>query len=506
MKAYAKFCLLVVVLACGLTVFVDGAPIPPDHELRQHFPSLSNNDFAEMTNLLDQIKQVAHDRFYGKDSVAVAQHSTDMRPSVSISIAQPGVQVPISRYLFEGDILLSPLQANVILRNLLRVLRKNRRRRSSWPALKQLITSSSMLLSRDKRSLYSSEKARWKNFPIQYTFHDSLSVDAVTEIGLAIDYWMNHTCLTFEKVSEPERDYIEFFRGQGCYSMIGRVGGRQGVSIGDGCERTGTIEHEIGHALGLWHEQARPDADCCIVLEPDNIINNFISDFLQRSWEEVLTYGIPYDMGSVMHYGSTAFTNDWSKKTVLTRDARYQRTIGQRERLSFYDVQVINKAYCPKHCDIDLPCFNGGYTHPGKCDGCICPDGFGGIVCDRHEQPKNAQCGGMLPALEQWAEITSPGYPHPGYNIDQKCSWILRAPQGKRVELEFIDRFQFFCTTTCLDFVEVKASADVKLTGFRYCCFERPTEAVVSELADMIVIFRSTVSRDVGFKARFRYS
>lgn len=80
----------------------------------------------------------------------------------------------------------------------------------------------------------------------------------------------------------------------------------------------------------------------------------------------------------------------------------------------------------------------------------------------------DAQCGGMLPALESWMEITSPGYPHPGYSVDQKCSWILRAPEGKRVELEFVDRFQFFCTTTCLDFVEIKASADVKNTGFRF--------------------------------------
>lgn len=139
------------------------------------------------------------------------------------------------------------------------------------------------------------------------------------------------------------------------------TGGRQGISIGSGCEKLGIVEHEIGHALGLWHEQSRPDADRYITIQSANIIKSMISNFLQRfaltyrhfvksphfsSWKDVTSFGTPYDLGSVMHYGPTAFTNDWTKYTIVTRDKDYQRTIGQRERLSFYDYKTINYGYC----------------------------------------------------------------------------------------------------------------------------------------------------------------
>ena len=36
-----------------------------------------------------------------------------------------------------------------------------------------------------------------------------------------------------------------------CWSLIGRIGGKQQISIGNGCAQVGVVTHEIMHALGM---------------------------------------------------------------------------------------------------------------------------------------------------------------------------------------------------------------------------------------------------------------
>jgi hypothetical protein len=73
-----------------------------------------------------------------------------------------------------------------------------------------------------------------------------------------------------------EQGYIRIMNHlNGCWSYVGRQGGgNQPVSIdvaASNCAYTGIVAHELIHALGFWHEQARPDRDNFIKVNYQNI-------------------------------------------------------------------------------------------------------------------------------------------------------------------------------------------------------------------------------------------
>ena len=53
-------------------------------------------------------------------------------------------------------------------------------------------------------------------------------------------------------------------------------GGRQVISIGDGCEYKGIVQHEILHALGRIHEQNRSDRNYYVKIYERNIIDGIL--------------------------------------------------------------------------------------------------------------------------------------------------------------------------------------------------------------------------------------
>ncbi|PRD30781.1 UNVERIFIED_CONTAM: Astacin [Trichonephila clavipes] len=87
----------------------------------------------------------------------------------------------------------------------------------------------------------------------------------------AIKNYHDHTCVRFVPKTD-QSDYVKIFFGQGCYSQVGRVGGQQLLSLGNGCLYVGTAIHEFGHALGFYHEQSRSDRDDYLTIYLENVL------------------------------------------------------------------------------------------------------------------------------------------------------------------------------------------------------------------------------------------
>ena len=61
--------------------------------------------------------------------------------------------------------------------------------------------------------------------------------------------------------------------------------------------------HELGHAIGMYHEQARPDRDEFIDIQYQNIAPPVKFNFDKIAARDVFNYSVPYDYLSIMHYG-----------------------------------------------------------------------------------------------------------------------------------------------------------------------------------------------------------
>ncbi|UYV76976.1 hypothetical protein LAZ67_14002657 [Cordylochernes scorpioides] len=152
-------------------------------------------------------------------------------------------------------------------------------------------------------------------------------------------------CLTFEELSTPSGDYLNFFRGYGCYTFAGMAGGKQPLSLGSGCEYHGTVVHEITHALGFFHEQSRSDRDDYLTIFWDNIMPEAVPQFHKLAPENnrLLT---PFDYKSIMIYGEMAFSKDGLSKTMVDKFGKKKLTDPfQKYGLTLSDITRIRKLY-----------------------------------------------------------------------------------------------------------------------------------------------------------------
>ncbi|KAK7478304.1 hypothetical protein BaRGS_00030456, partial [Batillaria attramentaria] len=234
------------------------------------------------------------------------------------------------------------------------------------------------LMVRQKRKAIRDVINRWTNAEVPYQFaRGDFSDKEQYMIKQALTEWERYTCMKFRPAMSADSNILRFQNGASCSSQVGMVGGVQLLNLDvAGCRFKGLYLHEVGHAIGLFHEHQLPDRDNYIEILYNNVAPHFRSFFNKYSRNSVNQFGVPYEYTSVMHYGITAFSYNGQAQTIRTKDPSKEASIGKvyLKELSFSDVKVVNEMYsCSAYCPDTVTCTGTGYLDQ-NCN-CVCPDG-----------------------------------------------------------------------------------------------------------------------------------
>uniref|UniRef100_H3AYJ7 Metalloendopeptidase n=1 Tax=Latimeria chalumnae TaxID=7897 RepID=H3AYJ7_LATCH len=171
------------------------------------------------------------------------------------------------------------------------------------------------------------------------------------------------TCVRFVTRTN-EVDYVNIVPEDGCFSSVGKDGGKQTLSLtNDGCLFKGVIQHELNHALGFEHEQNRSDRDKYVRIEWDNIEEGYEDNFIEADTNNL---GLPYDYRSIMHYGRYEFSYARGKPTIVPIP-NSKAILGEVDGFTNLDYLKLNRLYDCKVCSTMLFEWSGSmssYNYP----------------------------------------------------------------------------------------------------------------------------------------------
>jgi hypothetical protein len=213
--------------------------------------------------------------------------------------------------------------------------------------------------------------------------------------------WESKTSIIFREIPRTtdwkKENYVKFIPGSACRSNslgikerdpnkgeIDNINIVEVARCGNQWNSWGYIAHEIGHVLGLGHEQSRKDRGDYITMlwgnimdGPSDDINRYRKQYCQVIWDQQTLANTDYDFDSIMHYRVDGFSKvppdkscekvkDYKgkpqclafepnpdklreQKQKLGRDIE----IGQRDHLSLLDIAAVKTLYpdAPSHPD-----------------------------------------------------------------------------------------------------------------------------------------------------------
>jgi hypothetical protein len=187
--------------------------------------------------------------------------------------------------------------------------------------------------------------SRWPNGVVPY--EDNLASRHPTMVA-AMKYWHDRTRIAFIK-SSTQGARIKFVNPTDRVCQTDGVGAGFPREVRVNTASCGVPEavHELGHALGFFHEHQRTDRDSFVKVNTGCIQSGKASDF-SKFGSSGFNNG-PYDITSIMQYGSTAFLDASVPGCTATITDIAGNTIPRRTELSLGDLAGMQMMYAPWH-------------------------------------------------------------------------------------------------------------------------------------------------------------
>uniref|UniRef100_A0A0K0EP81 Metalloendopeptidase n=1 Tax=Strongyloides stercoralis TaxID=6248 RepID=A0A0K0EP81_STRER len=352
-----------------------------------------------------------------------------------------------------------------------------------------------------KRDIYTNNDP-WIS-PINYCVDNSVNE---ANVKIAISAIENNTCVQFQKQTHcnDDRQEIIFKKGSICASWIGHVSGNHSQIINltyDCNNRPLSILHEIGHALGLIHEQSRRDRDEFVEVDYNSLTSNQGHNFQVYKNSKYKNFTTSYDYASIMHYEPYSFATTWRwllGYPVIKPKVHWQYSsmMGQRKKMTFNEFKKINLCYCDICKWIDdrtgkrkknhrTPCRNSGYPDFNNCSKCICPTGYTGDYC-QDIISSDESCGKTTFKVNDTGTLLI-------LKGQKNCNIFLQAKdEGKKIELYILYANAPYEDKICTEDVgyQFKYRKDKGATGLLLCGPYIDNTKINSESDSILVMFK----------------